>query len=182
MRLSLIRHPKPMVAPGICYGSTDVDADKEDVARLLPLLEQRCVGHALVFSSPLRRCMQLAEPLGERLGLSVNIDARLVEIDFGQWEMQPWDQIARSEIDAWAADVVNYPVGGAQSALVMAKRVCEFYTRLQVSQQDCIVISHAGTMRLLQACHQGLAPEQMVRLASSGDWPIGYGELLMLVT
>lgn len=180
MRLSLIRHPKPLVAPGICYGSTDLDVDAHEVARLLILLQPLCAGHTALLSSPLRRCLRLAGRLGERLGLAVQIDARLRELDFGSWEMQPWDQIARTEIDAWAADVVHYPVGGALSALAMAQRVAEFYMQRQQIGQDCLVVSHAGTMRLLQACHQGVDPEQMVRLAAAGNQPIGYGELLIL--
>ena len=108
MRLSLIRHPKALVAAGICYGRSDVDVDAQEVTRLLPLLQPLCVGHGALFSSPLQRCLRLAD----LLGLAVQRDDRLREIDFGAWEMQPWNQIARAEIDAWAADVVHYPVGG----------------------------------------------------------------------
>ena len=88
MRLYLIRHPAPLVAPGLCYGSTDLavlPAQQERVAaqlaKVLPL-------GLVLYSSPLQRCAGLAQALAQRLGGGpVRYDARLAELDFGQWEI-----------------------------------------------------------------------------------------------
>ncbi|HMV17720.1 MAG TPA: phosphoglycerate mutase, partial [Rhodocyclaceae bacterium] len=45
MELHLIRHPRPDVAPGVCYGQTDVglaESAAAVAARLRPLLPAGC--------------------------------------------------------------------------------------------------------------------------------------------
>ena len=62
MELYLIRHPRPAVAPGICYGQTDLglaEPAAEVAARLRPLLPADFALHA----SPLARARLLAEAL-----------------------------------------------------------------------------------------------------------------------
>ena len=51
------------------------------------------------------------------VSLVVRLDARLVELDFGSWEMHHWDTIPRAQIDAWAADVALYRPGDGESVL-----------------------------------------------------------------
>src|SRR5206468_1510414 len=107
--------------------------------------------------SPLRRCADLAAllPCASR-----HVDVRLAEIDFGRWEMRPWDDIPRAEIDAWATDVAAYRPGGGESVLQMAARVGAFYDELlRKPYTGAIVVCHAGTMRLLAARHAGLSLE-----------------------
>ena len=108
------------------------------------------------------------------------IDPRLVEMDFGSWEMRRWDDIARAEIDAWAADLVHYRPGGGDSVLRMAQRVAGFYADLQRQQADAIVVCHAGTIRLLAACHAGLAPADAALQAARTPHAIAYGAALTL--
>jgi broad specificity phosphatase PhoE len=39
-----------------------------------------------LYSSPLRRAVQTAEAIGERCELKVNVELRLTDLDFGQWQ------------------------------------------------------------------------------------------------
>ncbi|MGV7211608.1 alpha-ribazole phosphatase family protein [Oxalobacteraceae bacterium A2-2] len=176
MRIVLVRHPQPEVAPGICYGRTDLPVAagllQASAAQLRPWLQQDTVLH----TSPLRRCAELAallspEPLA---------DPRLMEMDFGAWEMRAWDHIPRAEIDAWAADLVHYRPGGGESVVQMAQRVAEFYADLQRQQQDALLICHAGAMRLLAARHAGLPPPDMALQAAQTPHKIAYGQTLIL--
>ena len=182
MRMILVRHQKPQVGSDICYGSSDVNVDRDGVEQLLPALLQQCRDVKIIYSSPLQRCVQLARALEKATGTEVRIEHRLTEIDFGRWEMQPWDQIPRAELDAWAADAENYQVGGAESALQMAHRVSEFYELLLGAQrqhtQNCVVICHAGTIRMLLAKNLGLAPFDMASFAARKTTAIAYGEIL----
>jgi len=182
MRLYLIRHPRPIVAPNLCYGRTDLEADAEALAStsaaLLPLLPR----NARLFSSPLRRCADLADSLAQELDcISITHDERLREMYFGTWEMQPWDAIARTDIDAWANDMTDYRPGGGESVLEVAQRVRDFRDELAGTEIDhAIVVCHAGTIRLLAACEHGLSVPEMALYAAQKPHQIGYGELLIL--
>jgi alpha-ribazole phosphatase len=178
MQLYLVRHPQPVVAPGMCYGRSDLAVAVEDMALVRSALSKILPLGAPVFSSPLRRCADLAGALG---GSAVTYDQRLLELDFGRWEMQPWDRIARAEIDAWAGDLVHYRPGGGESVLRMAERVTAFHTDLaRLNHERVIVICHAGTIRLLAACQRGLTPEQMARAAAAQAHNLAYGEVILL--
>ena len=98
MQLFLIRHPRPLIAAGLCYGQLDVDC--EDPQPLAEQLALALPAATPVFSSPLRRARRLALALDPQ----ATADARLCEISFGAWEGQPWDSIARPALDASAAD------------------------------------------------------------------------------
>jgi alpha-ribazole phosphatase len=182
MRLYLLRHGRPEIEPGVCYGSSDLTVSQEEhaciVAATRPLLPQ-CVP---VFSSPLRRCRELAMQLADALGgEQVRYDERLAEMHFGEWEMRKWDDIRREEIDAWANDPVMYRPGQGESVLHMAQRVCAFYEDLQQRQcESAIVVCHAGTMRLLSECRSGVSPMRMAANAARLRHDILYGELITL--
>ena len=56
--LYLIRHPRPLIAPGVCYGRLDVAA--EDPLPIAATLRALLPADAPVWSSPLQRCRLLA--------------------------------------------------------------------------------------------------------------------------
>nr|WP_315260551.1 histidine phosphatase family protein [uncultured Duganella sp.] len=171
MKLILVRHPQPLVAPGVCYGSTDLAIAPGQLEQTLAALQ--LPAGLPIYSSPLRRCAELAA----RLSPEPRHDARLAEMHFGVWEMQPWDAIPRAGIDAWAADMVNYHPGGGESVLQMAERINAFYDELTT---DAIIICHAGAMRLLVARHAGLSPAKMALQAAQTAHQIPYGSTLLL--
>lgn len=176
MQLILVRHPQPDIAPGVCYGSTDLAVLPERVEQTYAALQ--LPAGLPIYSSPLRRCAALAA----RLTPSPRHDARLAEMHFGAWEMQPWDAIPREEVDAWAADMAHYRPGGGESVLQMAERINAFYTDLQRQHQAAIIICHAGTIRLLSARHAGLAPPEMALQAAQSGHQIPYGATVILPT
>ena len=179
MQLYLVRHPPPLVSPGLCYGRTDLAVAPAETARVAPALSNALPAGAALFSSPLQRCLDLATALGGAAAPA--IDARLAELDFGSWEMQSWEHIARADIDAWAADTVHYRPGGGESVLHMAERVSAFYADLAaLSPAHAIIVCHAGTIRLLAECGRGATPRQMAQRAAARPHRIAYGGLLVL--
>lgn len=181
MQLYLVRHPQPLVGPGLCYGRTDLLVAPEETARVRAALSASLPSGAPIFSSPLQRCADLATALSATA--APTWDARLAELDFGSWEMQPWDRIARADIDAWAADMARYRPGGGESVLQMAERVSAFHADLAALAHPCaIIVCHAGTMRLLAQRHRGMTPLQMARHAAEHPHQIAYGGLLILQT
>ncbi|VXB56512.1 histidine phosphatase family protein [Massilia sp. 9I] len=175
MELALVRHPQPDIAPGICYGRTDVSTSIEAIDRVAASLRAAGLPGSLpVYASPLARCALLAAALD----VPVTFDARLAEMDFGAWEMQSWDAIPRAEIDAWAADLLHYRPGGGENVLEVARRVAAFRQELQ--QPAALVICHAGTIRLLSALGKGGSIEQAALRAASSAHRIAYGEVIVL--
>jgi alpha-ribazole phosphatase len=178
MRLILIRHPQPQAAPGLCYGSTDLPLAPGAAQQTLAALQAAALlpTGAPIYSSPLQRCTTLAQLLGHPI-----IDARLRELDFGEWEMRHWDTIPRAGIDAWAADMAHYPPGGGESAAEAAQRVVDFRADLLTRPlTDAVIVCHAGVMRLLMAYEAGLTAPQIALRAAAQAHRIGYGETVML--
>jgi alpha-ribazole phosphatase len=181
MRLYLVRHGRPDVAPGICYGSTDLAVSPQEHARVAAALAPLLPEQAPVFSSPLRRCSELASQLAASLRSgSVNHDARLAEIHFGDWEMRAWNDIPRAQIDSWAGDVAAYHPGGGECVLQVAQRVRSFHHELQSqNRESAVVVCHGGTIRLLCECHQHATPMEMA-VNAARTRAIGYGELIVV--
>ena len=177
MRLYLVRHLQPMVAPGVCYGRSDLAVDAQLQADAVPALREQLPTGVAHYASPLLRCASLARALSEH----VRFDARLAELDFGAWEMRSWDVIARAEIDAWAADVSNYRPGGGESVFDMAIRIDAFYADLVRAQLPAaVLVCHAGAMRLLAARARGMDTRAMAQEAAARPHAIGYGAVVIL--
>ena len=179
MRLYLVRHPQPEIAPGICYGSTDLGIVDSAATRTLAALSTLAAlgPDTPVYTSPLRRCSEFAALLAAAHGFAkIVCDARLAEMDFGCWEMRAWDDIPCEEIEAWAADPAGYRVGGGESVAQMAQRIHAFHAELkQCGHERAVVICHAGSIRLLLACKSGLTPAEMAVEAARAPHRIGYG-------
>jgi alpha-ribazole phosphatase len=172
VELILVRHPQPDISPGVCYGSSDIPAAAAALAAghaaLAPQLASDLARGYRLYSSPLQRCTALASQLG-----AFTPDARLVEMDFGAWELRNWPDVARSEVDAWAADLLDYRPGGGETVREVAGRVQSFLDDLQ---HDAIVVCHAGTMRLMAAIAAG---EPLLEAAAKPNH-IKYCEILRL--
>lgn len=156
MILHLIRHPRPLIDDGICYGRLDVEA--ENPLQVAQRLRAELPPGLPVWSSPLRRCRDLAE----QLHAAPVLDDRLREMDFGAWEGRPWDAIPRAEIDAWAADVAGYAPPGGESPRALQLRALGFVAGLAVPA--AVIVTHAGVIRTLLAHRRGLPPERWSEL------------------
>jgi alpha-ribazole phosphatase len=158
-----VRHPAPLIGSGICYGRLDLplhpDADIAGMAHD-PLL----AGSKQVWTSSARRCRELADRIAEALSVPLSADLRLLELDFGEWEGKPWDDISRAALDRWAVDPLGFRAPGGESGAELVARVRDFSFGLT---QDCIVVSHGGPLRILSALLRGepvdlLKPPQAV--------------------
>lgn len=156
MLLHLIRHPRPLIDAGLCYGRLDVAAENDP--QLTASLRAALPPGLPVWTSPLRRCRELAETLHP----APLVDERLAELDFGAWEGQTWDAIPRHELDAWAADVAGYAPPGGESPRALQARALAFVASLAVD--EAVVVTHAGVIRTLLAHSRKLPPERWCEL------------------
>ena len=170
MPVVLIRHTKPLIANGICYGQTDIMTNAGDI----PVVVEK-VAHLknpIVYSSPLRRCLILAENLSE----NEQIDHRLKELNFGQWEMKPWNEIVGKEAELWFANFVYTPCPDGESFHDLYLRAVSFFNeKLKTTTNDTIVVTHAGVIRALHA-HVNNIP-----LEKSFDLKVDFGEVITLI-
>ena len=148
MEIILIRHTTPKIAKGICYGQSDIDITDTFLEEIKPILKQVDIkdSETIFYSSPLKRCKKLAE----KLSTNVLFDDRLKELDFGDWEMQNWNDINKEELDFWMNDFVKVAVTNGESYLDLHARTTNFL--LEIAKQGhkkVVIITHAGVIRSL---------------------------------
>jgi alpha-ribazole phosphatase len=186
MKLYLVRHPKPDVASGICYGASDVVCSAEVLESAAAQLLDELPPGLTIISSTLSRCEHFAQILCRReADYACKVDPRLAELDFGTWEMKSWAQIAPAELAAWTDAFATYRCGGTgESTAQFLRRVAARLHESLQSQEDQIWITHAGVIRAVQwLCTQSF--ESVTELASqpdparslyrlrAADWPRG---------
>lgn len=178
MKLWLVRHARPLIDAGICYGATDVPADAAHTQATAIQLASLLPSGLMVWTSPLQRCSALADQLiALRPDLRLRTDARLVELDFGCWEGQRWDTIPRAAYDDWTASFGTARFGGRESVNELLQRVAAARSEAQALGQDAVWVTHAGVLRALALLEQGLttldrAPQWPQSVAAWGEWQL----------
>jgi alpha-ribazole phosphatase len=174
VEIYLIRHTKPLVRDGICYGATDLelpDSFSGDVKKVLQKLSD-APAKGQIYSSPLKRCTAMANLIGEG---QFNTDWRLKELNFGQWEMQPWDRIYSDDLEHWLKNYTTVHCPGGESFTDVYKRVAAFLTELfSKKSQKAYVVSHKGTIQAM------LAYTLRIPLKKSTSIQIDYGEIIKI--
>lgn len=172
MDFILIRHARPAMTAGLCYGRTDLalaspmdPAPSSIIDKLIAHTPQRLA------ASPLQRSRLTAEAMARASELpAIEIDARLMELNFGTWEGCQWDDIPRAEVDRWARDLVHGNPHGGESAADLLVRVTAWADAMAAAPVPCVwAVTHAGCMRAL-AAHWLQRP-----LAETLQWPLQWG-------
>jgi alpha-ribazole phosphatase len=174
--LTIWRHPKPRAVEGLCVGQTDALVDRRKSKRLAHRIRakaRRDGAARSVVTSPLCRSADVGRWLA-RWGWRHRIDPRLGELDFGSWEGQRWDDIARREIDAWCDNFAAFEPGGGESTTALLARCAAF---LRAPRDASIVVGHAGWISA--ALWWGKHPD---RLPTADAWPaaVRYGETVRI--
>ena len=167
MKLWLARHAAPVIDSGICYGGLDVEADEAATQASARALAAALPPGLPVRVSGLRRADQLARALAAlRDDLMPMRDQRLNEMDFGAWEGVPWQDIPKTDIDAWTRDFAQYRAGGGESVSDVLRRVAQALA--DTAADDAAVwITHAGVIR---AVHH-LAQHGGAGAPTAASWP-----------
>jgi probable phosphoglycerate mutase len=121
-----------------------------------------------VYTSPLERAVETAEPLAKALGLEVAVRSGLIETDCGEWQGKSHKALRRLKI--WrrvqsTPSLFRFP-GGESFAESQARIVGELETlRTQHDEKDLFVcISHGDPIRLAVAYYLGLPLDHFQRL------------------
>lgn len=186
-RLWLVRHARPLVEPGLCYGSSDLPADAADTERAANELAAVLPAGATLLMSGLQRAQQLARALHAlRPELAPPVsDPRLNEMDFGRFELKPWGRIDRAEFDAWTDNFHSHRFGGRESVGELLTRVGQaLHDQLPrhscaaapgSDSSDLVWFTHAGVIRAASLLHawpdaRPLATDWPVQAPGFGGW------------
>lgn len=120
-------------------GVTDIPLAAEGRSQLPALADaSRSLGLDVIFSSPLVRALETAEAVSSAAGLPVNVDRRLTERDFGEFEGKDFDAgddgLYRNNF------ACRYP--GGESNFDVAARVYAFLDEINAKYADknvCVV-------------------------------------------
>ncbi len=171
----LLRHTRPNIKTGICYGITDLELDPTSyIADITQIKESLSRVHFdAIYSSPLKRCRQAAEAFcteGE-----IILDARLKEMNFGEWEMMQWSDIFETQSGKeWFADYINCPTPRGESFSDMVRKARSFIEEIKDNNGTVLVVTHAGFIRaaMVASC--------VTSVSEVFDRAIEYGEIIKL--
>jgi len=144
---------------------------KQHGLKLAAVLASRAAALDYV-ASPLKRACETMAILRAELGLApgaYRTDARLLEIDYGSWEGQPWHDIASLDAAGYAArqaDIWTWRPKGGESYKMVADRVGSWLAEVE---RDSVVVAHGGVSRALRALLGRLAPGEVMRLEVPQD-------------
>ena len=172
MEIFLIRHTQVDIEKGVCYGQKDVEL-AQSYAQEFQQVKKQLDGESfdMVYSSPLKRCKQLAMDLD--LG-QVVYDERLKELNFGDWEGKAWDDIADPAFPLWMDDFVNRKCTNGESFAILNQRVLAFWNELKTTTHTRVaVITHGGVIRTIQALLKGINLEDAFQ-----ETPAQFGEVI----
>jgi alpha-ribazole phosphatase len=156
--LYLIRHPKPMVSEGTCYGRTDLAPDPLAMRQLLHKAKHFLPENTVLVSSPLQRCYQAAHGMQVQGLTLAATDERLAEFDFGHWEGLAWNRIDEQQLRQWHEQRVSYQVPGGESVEMLGMRACQalMHWHSTLAAGPIAFVTHAGVMQVLLAhCQLG---------------------------
>lgn len=153
MDIYLIRHTAVYNPNKLCYGQSEIPLE-ENFTHYFNSLEESLgtalKNNAIFYSSPLRRCTKLASFLSNNNFIS---DNRIMELNFGNWELQPWDTIDSQQLNPWMADFVNYKIPNGENFIDLTHRCSLFWEQIlqHTSHQNLFIITHAGVIRAILA-------------------------------
>ncbi len=173
VRLVLIRHGEVAANRGFCYLGRRDDVltarGREQAAALSKTLAGLRID--AVLSSPLRRTLETAEIVAARVGHVVEVDDRLVELDFGDWdgrsraEVVAIDDENRRTVEAWEADP-TLPAPGGESLADVERRAVELARDLAATRAGSTValVTHMGVIKTLLLSALGMPLSSAARI------------------
>jgi len=134
---------------GRLQGRIDLELSErggEQVARVAQRFAPDSV--ARVYTSPLRRAQQTAEAIAAVCGAEVEVDDRLLELDYGEWDGKPLSEMRTPRGELWFADPTFAPPGG-ESLVAVTARV-EAFCRDRIrpdGDQRIVAVSHVSPIK-----------------------------------
>ncbi|MET0997714.1 MAG: histidine phosphatase family protein [Marmoricola sp.] len=119
-------------------------------------------------SSPVRRTHQTAEVLGRHLGLEIETEDAIAEMEFGSWDGMSFSDVHEQfpdELSEWLGDLDAAPHGG-ESMRTVQKRVLAGRDRIVAAHpgQTVVAVSHVTPIKTLVVDALGAPLEAVYRM------------------
>jgi broad specificity phosphatase PhoE len=140
-------------------------------------LAERAVpyGFAALWCSPLLRARETAEIVGERLGLELRDDARLMETDAGDWTDLSFADVQAREPERFQQFISVDPAfafPGGESFAEQDVRVAAAIADVEVGALPALVVCHGMVIRAALATQAGRPVENIKRVANAALVPL----------
>ena len=125
---------------------------------------------AAVYSSPLRRCQETAQPVAEAQGLEVEVIEGLMEVDMGEWDGRPIEELVASDSDLvarWMRNPSSVTIPGGEDFGAVKERVIAAtreITSRHPGNDAVLVVAHGGPIRGIICEALGMDLDNMLRL------------------
>jgi len=121
-----------------------------------------------IYSSPLERTLETAEPIANSLGLPIIQLAGLLEMDYGEWQDQPLKLLRKQKL--WkliqeSPSRVRFP--GGESFLEAQSRICQEIEQIVAvhAKNDLVIcVSHADPIKLVICQYLGMPLDSFQRI------------------
>jgi len=179
--IAFVRHGEtPPNRAGLLLGRSDAaltDRGRAQAERLAQVLAGLGVAH--VVTSPLRRACDTATPIAAACNCTVEVDDRLIEIDYGEWESRPFAELPSDVVEAWRGDGGFAPPGG-ESLAVVADRMAGFCDEW-LDDRVVVAVSHVSPIKAAVTWTLRVAPQLAwrMRLDVASITRIGRGPVLL---
>lgn len=123
-----------------------------------------------IFSSPLSRCLEIAQTLAHSRGMDVHADERLAEMDLGDWSGKTYQEVSEHHgniIEQWRKNPTSLVPPNGESLLQVRERVLSWldFTWSNYTWSNVFVASHSTPIRMIISELIGLPIERMFSLA-----------------
>lgn len=121
-----------------------------------------------IYSSPLERAVETAEPLARELGMSIQLCPGLMEIDVGDWTGRSWKTLNRTK--QWRIIQENpsrFQFPGGETFIQTQDRVIAAVDSIAAAHKKemVVLVFHADPIKLAIAHFLGLPLDNFQRLA-----------------
>ena len=167
--VDLIRHGEPEGGPRYRGFNIDDPLSEKGWQQMWSAVESAHPWTHIV-TSPLRRCRDFAEALGEKHQLPVTVQPNFKEVGFGDWEGKTKAELQQIDLDGFKAfyrDPINHRPEGAENLDAFRQRVATAYDEVIAVQggQHLLIVAHAGVIRAIVAHVLSSGPESLYRMA-----------------
>lgn len=171
MEIYVIRHTAPDIAKGVCYGYSDIPLLPSFEDETQAILSSVSDDIEVIYTSPLSRCKRLAHALAQAKHTTIIEDSRLKELNFGNWEMQRWDDIDSALLMKWMSNYEEECCPDGESYRQLVKRVDDFMKLISTTDYKTIaIVTHGGVIKAMHSLLNRLTlKDAMARHAAYGE-------------